>query len=305
MRKLDWRNRACAAVLLWATAPIGLSAQTFKTLHSFDGTDGSAPFARLVQAAGGDLYGTTYVGGANGEGTVFKIVPSGGAVKTLYSFCSQGGTACTDGHLPLAELVQATGGNFYGTTAEGGGNGAGTVFKITPSGTLTTLHRFCFQPPCTDGTFPQAGLVQAAGGNFYGTTYSGGANNSGTVFKTTPNGTLTTLITLFAPKAAARTASTPSVRWPRPPMGTFTGQRLLAGPTRRAALDPAVARSSESLPVARSRPFTAFAPKAVARTARTPSRHLSRPPMGTSTAQRTTAGLTAMARSSKSLPVAR
>jgi uncharacterized repeat protein (TIGR03803 family) len=210
MGKLDWRNRACTAVLLCVTAPIGLSAQTFKTLHRFDGTDGIEPSAGLVQATGGNLYGTTGFGGANmtdcnvGCGTVFKINPNGGPVKTPYSFCSQGGTACTDGSVARAALVQGTGGNFYGTTQHGGANGEGTVFRITPSGTLTTLYSFCSQggANCTDGSSPYVGLVQATNGNFYGTTLSGGTDcpvgygygtGCGTVFKITPSGTLTTL----------------------------------------------------------------------------------------------------------------
>src|SRR6516165_5327760 len=146
MGRLNWRNRACAAVLLCATAPIGVSAQTFKTLHRFDGTDGANPQAGLVQATGGNLYGTTENGGANSAGTVFKISPNGGPVKTVYSFCSQGG--CADGSLPYAGLVQGTGGNFYGTTQYGGANQTGsckdgpcgTVFETTPGGTLTTLY---------------------------------------------------------------------------------------------------------------------------------------------------------------------
>ena len=86
------------------------------------------------------------------------------------------GTA--EGAYPLAGLVQATDGNFYGSTYEGGSsatctNGCGTVFKITPSGKLTTLHSF----DGTDGDEPTAGLVQDTNGNFYGTTYGGGANN--------------------------------------------------------------------------------------------------------------------------------
>ena len=161
---------------------------TLTTLHSFNYTDGEGPFAGLVQAANGDLYGTTSSGGANGYyGTVFKITP-GGTLTTLYSFCSQ--TNCTDGAEPYARLVQAANGNFYGTTVGGGVRGGGTVFEITPTGTLTTLHRF----NGTDGATPYAWLVQAANGDLYGTTYAGGANNGGgTVFKITPGGTLTTL----------------------------------------------------------------------------------------------------------------
>src|SRR5208337_2819999 len=127
------------------------------------------------------------------SGTVFKITPSG-KLTTLYSFCSVGGTACTDGSGPQAGLIQATDGNFYGATYDGGANGSGTVFKITPKGTRTTLHSFCSQTGCTDGYYPWAGLIQATDGNFYGTTSEGGgATSAGTVFMITPAGTLTTL----------------------------------------------------------------------------------------------------------------
>ena len=195
--KLNWRKRAGAAFALCAAAAIALPAQTVTTLFSFDMTDGAGPYAALVQATNGDLYGTAASGGANGNhnyGTVFKITPSG-ALTTLYSFCSQ--TApdgeCTDGANPYAALVQATNGDFYGTTVDGGANGeGGTIFKITPSGTLTTLYSFCSQSGCTDGVQP-AGLVQGANGDFYGTTGRGGVNGEGTVFTITPSGTLTTL----------------------------------------------------------------------------------------------------------------
>ena len=76
--------------------------------------------------------------------------------------------------IPLGGLVQATNGDFYGTTYYGGANGSGTVFKITPGGTLTTLYSFCAQSGCTDGASPVAGLVQATNGDFYGTTYMAG-----------------------------------------------------------------------------------------------------------------------------------
>ncbi|MGB6675309.1 MAG: choice-of-anchor tandem repeat GloVer-containing protein, partial [Terriglobales bacterium] len=80
-----------------------------------------------------------------------------------------------------------------GTTAEGGTNTSGTVFKITPKGKLATLYSFCSQTNCTDGATPYAGLVRATDGNLYGTTRFGGANNSGAVFKINPEGKLTTL----------------------------------------------------------------------------------------------------------------
>jgi uncharacterized repeat protein (TIGR03803 family) len=204
--KLNWGKRAYAVFVLCATTAIALPAQTFTTLHSFDGTDGNGPYAGLVQATNGDFYGTTTYGGANcapsgGCGTIFKITPSG-TLTTLYNFCSQSG--CTDGELPAAGLVQATNGDFYGTTTTGGANnnagcgfsgmpGCGTVFKVTPGGTLTTLYSFCSQSGCTDGENPFAGLVQATHGDLYGTTLHGGADGGGTVFKISPSGTLTTL----------------------------------------------------------------------------------------------------------------
>jgi uncharacterized repeat protein (TIGR03803 family) len=166
---------------------------TLTTLYSFGNTDGANPFGGLVQATNGDFYGTTENGGANTYGTVFKITP-GGTLTTLYTLLYTFGN--TDGANPFGGLVQATNGDFYGTTLGGAGycddNGCGTVFKITPAGTLTTLYSFCSQLNCTDGYSP-FGLVQATNGNFYGTTMEGGANESGTVFKITPAGTLTTL----------------------------------------------------------------------------------------------------------------
>ncbi|MBV9302959.1 MAG: hypothetical protein JOY62_16020 [Acidobacteriaceae bacterium] len=178
------------------------SCRTLTTLHKFDGTDGDSPEG-LVQAADGSLYGATNQGGtnfascSNGCGTIFKITP-GGTLTTLYNFCMQ--ASCADGAVPN-ELVQSTDGNFYGPTLNGGTNNGGTVFKITPAGKLTTLYSFCAQTNCTDGLGPDARLVQATDGNFYGTTRLGGANTNscpglfgcGTVFKITPCGRLTTL----------------------------------------------------------------------------------------------------------------
>jgi uncharacterized repeat protein (TIGR03803 family) len=140
----------------------------------------------LLQGTDGNLYGTTSAGGAQGQGTVFKVSRAG-TVSTLYSFCSR--SNCADGSSPYAPLIQATDGNFYGTTLSGGAHAAGTIFKITPSGTLTTMHSFSWG----DGANPYAPLLQATDGNFYGTTQSGGANLLGTVFRLTPLGVLSIL----------------------------------------------------------------------------------------------------------------
>lgn len=167
-------------------------------------TDGDGPISSwLVEATDGDFYGTTDGGGAYGYGIVFRLTPAG-TLTTLYSFCSQKDYTCPDGSYPWSGLVQATNGDFYGTTRNGGAQNAGTVFKITPAGVLTTLHTFCSLAGCADGDTPQAGLILGSDGNLYGTTSSGGANYQtcwidetpcGTIFKITPAGVLTTLYT--------------------------------------------------------------------------------------------------------------
>lgn len=171
------------------------SAGKLTTLHRFDYTDGDHPSGgRLVEAANGEFYGTTVYGGANKQGTVFEVTATG-ALKTLYSFCAQ--PNCTDGEQPQGGLVQATDGNFYGTTTFGGTKnsycpyGCGTFFRINAQGTLTTLYSFCAQGDCTDGSDP-AGLIQGDDGNFYGIA-GGGTYDSGVVFEITAGGALTTL----------------------------------------------------------------------------------------------------------------
>lgn len=164
------------------------SGGTLTTVHRFDDTDGGTP-GGLVQATNGGLYGTTFYGGANSAGTVFSI-SSTGVLTTVYSFCSQ--TNCTDGKYPTSQLVLGINGNFYGATYGGGGNGRGTIFQITPGGSLTTLYSFCSQTDCTDGSGP-GGLRLASSGAFYGMTSTGGVNLGGTIFEITPAGKLNTL----------------------------------------------------------------------------------------------------------------
>jgi uncharacterized repeat protein (TIGR03803 family) len=166
---------------------------TLTTLYRFCAltgcADGESPYAGLIEGVNGDFDGTTYFGGAKGGGTVFKVTAAG-KLTTLYSFCSQ--TNCADGQEPYAGLVQASDGNFYGTTQTGGATGDGSVFKITSGGKLTTLYSFCSQADCADGESPYAGLIQATDGNLYGTTSEGGAHGHGSVFQITLGGTLTT-----------------------------------------------------------------------------------------------------------------
>jgi len=180
--------RLSLTFLFCAVALIAAPAQSifFTTLLNFNSANGAAPYAGLVQGRDGNFYGTTPWGGANNNGTVYKITPAG-TLTTLYSFCTQ--PNCTDGASPYAVLLQATDGNFYGTTLEGGDNNLGTIFKISSSGTFASVYSFSG----SDGEAPYAGLIQATDGYFYGTTSAGGDWNDGTVFRITSNGTLITL----------------------------------------------------------------------------------------------------------------
>jgi len=166
------------------------NALTETNLHFFVGfpSDGADSRAKLVQGGDGNFYGTTYGGGMNNNGTVFRISP-GGSYTSLYSFV---GSPTGGGH-PQAGLVQGSDSNFYGTTYLGGSVNSGTVFRISPSGTYTTLYSFVGYP--TDGNGPLGELVQGTDANFYGTTYYGGTNSCscGTVFRISPSGTYTSL----------------------------------------------------------------------------------------------------------------
>jgi uncharacterized repeat protein (TIGR03803 family) len=142
------------------------------TLYSFcsqaNCTDGAYPYAGLVQGSNGNFYGTTLQGGVSNMGTIFEITVKHELI-VLHSFDG------SDGAVPYAGLMQARDGNFYGTTYGGGASGyGGTVFEMSPNGVVTTLHNFCAKSSCIDGRYPVAGLMQAATGNLYGTTFVGG-----------------------------------------------------------------------------------------------------------------------------------
>ena len=135
-----------------------------------------------MQGSDGNFYGTTVSGGASNDGTVFKMTAAG-VLMTLVEFTGNGAT--NKGSNPYAALVQGNDGNFYGTTQNGGANDFGTVFKMTAAGVLTTLVEFTGNGATNRGSVPHAALVQGSDGNFYGTTFGGGAFNNGTVFKMT------------------------------------------------------------------------------------------------------------------------
>ena len=148
-----------------------------------------------MQGSDGNFYGTTVSGGAYtnhfgyGNGTVFRF-STNGLLTNLYSF-----TGTNDGQFPQARLARGSDGNFYGTTANGGaytneyGVGYGTVFRISTNGALTVLHSFGSVQGNNgvplDGYQSLSGLVQGSDGSYYGVTYSGGTNSSGTVFRLT------------------------------------------------------------------------------------------------------------------------
>jgi len=164
-------------------------------LYSFKGGSDGADGVGLVEGIDGNFYGTTSGGGANGAGTVFRLTPEG--VETILYAFSGTSYAGPDGANPTGQLVQGSDGNFYGVTELGGlpspvvnnTTTCGTVFKVTPEGIETILHRFSGP----DGQFP-VGLIQGGDGNFYGTT-SGGNTSYGTLFRVTPEGVETTLYT--------------------------------------------------------------------------------------------------------------
>jgi uncharacterized repeat protein (TIGR03803 family) len=163
-----------------------VAAQQGKAIHSFAGTDGSSPQGGLIFDAVGNLYGTTIAGGANQVGTVFEMAPLAGgswAERVLYSFLYNG----QDGYDPRGGVILDAAGNFYGTTVSGGAYGYGSVFELTPSGrTWVEKLLYSFVSNDKDGVQPAAGLILDPAGNLYGTTCSGGAFGSGTVFELSP-----------------------------------------------------------------------------------------------------------------------
>ena len=197
------------------------TAGVLSTLYTFCNSsgcpNGNLPEGTLVQATNGNFYGITTLGGSNGCGTIFEIT-SAGKFTALHSLVQ-----ATEGCYPSDSLVQASNGNFYGTTSSGGANNAGTLFKITPAGALTVLYTFCSQTNCADGGYVHAGLMQATDGNFYGTT-SAGAGGNGVVFEFTSSNVMTTLHTFSGPDG-----DVPYAALAQGTDGTFYGTTLDGG----------------------------------------------------------------------------
>ncbi len=144
------------------------------------------PAGALIQGTDGNFYGVTGNGGVYGTGTVFRMTPQG-AVTILHSF-AYNKTTPSDGGIPAAGLVQASDGNFYGSTFYGGSISAGSLFRISSTGSYTLLHNFADGSVTNDGAQPAAPLIQATDGNLYGTTSTSGAEGWGTLYQLTLQG---------------------------------------------------------------------------------------------------------------------
>ena len=174
---------------------VAAGTHTLTTLATFTGTNGANPYAGLVEDSSGNLFGTTYYGGASNDGTVFEVAAGTHTLTTLVTFTG------TNGANPDAGLVEDTSGNLFGTTASGGASNDGTVFEVAAgTHTLTTLATFTG----TNGGEPYAGLVEDSSGNLFGTTYNGGASNDGTVFEIAAASTTSTTLTFNYTVAAGQ-----------------------------------------------------------------------------------------------------
>lgn len=259
-----------------------------KTLYSFCYTphpclDGQYPNG-LVQASDGNFYGTTSWAGKFNGGTVFEI-SSIGTFKNLYTFCSR--QACVDGASPQSVPVQASNGNLYGTTYEGGSTGSGVVYEITPHGSYKVLYNFCSQPHCADGAYPFAALVEDAAGNLYGTTVFGGVYGSGTVFEITPSNQFIVLHSFDN-----TVAENPEAALTQATMAIYTERRIPVAPA-------SAGMSLRSLPKACIPPYMPSATQTpVAAVATFPAARSFKAPTAAYTEPQTRAARSVMARSS-------
>src|SRR5579863_6570168 len=177
-----------ALTLTSLATPRYASSQTETVIHAFQSTekyDGFSPNANLIADANGALYGTTATGGQHGWGTVFKLTPpsSGGGwtESILYSF-----TGLNDGGQPSGGTLLLKGGSLYGTTSEGGVNGVGVVFELSPGKPWVETVLYAFTTSGGGGFTPSSGLTQGSKGTYYGTTFKGGAHKQGVVYRLSP-----------------------------------------------------------------------------------------------------------------------
>lgn len=157
----------------------------FTILGGFSsGNPGGNPAGKLLLGLDGYLYGTASFGGLQNFGTLFRSGVPDGTTAVLATF------AGADGAYPESDLIQATDGNFYGTTIRGGAADVGTIFRVTPGGARTILYSFTGN---LDGAEPLRGVVQARDGNFYGIARTGGGAGAGVIYRLTPGGAFTVL----------------------------------------------------------------------------------------------------------------
>ena len=177
-----------APVALCVQTAFGLPTYKLEEICAFPpgATSESGPWAALAAGPDNAFYGTTYGGGSNGYGSVFRVTTNG-TLTTLISFAN------TNGANPRSALLLGPDGVFYGTTAYGGNSNGGTAFRLTTNGDLTTLAHFDW----TNGAGPVAALIFGPDGALYGTTAGGGSGgvNFGTIYRLTTNGALTSLVT--------------------------------------------------------------------------------------------------------------
>ena len=167
---------AIRTVVILLSSALYLPSQTLTIIHTFNGTDGNYPNARLYRDSAGNLYGTTKAGGTGGLGTVYKVDTSG-KYAVLHDFT--GGPQ--DGSTPSSGLVGDAAGNLYGTTTTGGATGEGTVFKLDISGNVTILHNFGANS--SDGMWPYAAPIREGKSYLYGTASAGGPHGGGVAYK--------------------------------------------------------------------------------------------------------------------------
>jgi uncharacterized repeat protein (TIGR03803 family) len=201
----------CVALL--AVCSVAGAQPAIQMMHVLDpATEGYSPQAPLIQGNDGNFYGTIQFGGPFATGTIFKMTPAG-VVTILHAFSPD----WSEGGSPVAGLLQAADGNFYGTAGD-------TVFRITPGGVFTLLHTFAGGP--NDGGEVDASLIQAADGKFYGTTKSGGIFNRGTVYSMTSDGTVTILHSFAGGAGDGAYPSTPLLQTAD---GDFLGTTFIGG----------------------------------------------------------------------------
>ncbi len=169
---------------VYQVTPSGKVTSIYSFCSETNCADGQTPETPPILGSDGNLYGVTLAGGSSGNGVFYRMTLAG-RITVLHSFCSSSG--CTDGANPSG-VMQASDGNFYGS-ASGGTQGVGMIFKISPSGNLTTTYTFCSQANCADGAYVGFPPIQGIDGNFYGVTDGGGTESGGVLYELTASGT--------------------------------------------------------------------------------------------------------------------